>query len=187
MALSMHPASVGFIIWSIFWQPNIPCNLVSPWLSSILSVIKPILDSGDLHKLSKVFALRRPRVALRWLGIFLLGDVAIIDRITRYLSTLEERWGFGSTALPDPSVVAWTGSPQSFLDDDSACPYQDPEEPVSTADLLRHRYNFRLQDEPTYALYGVPLARCPKNQSSWISGPGWNVGTSENTPTGFGG
>ena len=50
-------------------------------------------------------------------------------------------------APPDLAVAAWTGSPMSFLDDKSAHPYKDPEEPVSRADLLRHRDNFRLQEE----------------------------------------
>ncbi len=42
MTLSMHSRSLGSLIWSIFWQPEIECNLVSPWLISILSVIRPI-------------------------------------------------------------------------------------------------------------------------------------------------
>jgi len=60
----------------------------------------------------KVFACRRPRIASWWLGIFLLGDFTILDQITRYLETLEERGvDFGSTALPDTIVAVWTGSP----------------------------------------------------------------------------
>ncbi|KAK3936439.1 hypothetical protein QBC46DRAFT_419368 [Diplogelasinospora grovesii] len=138
MTLSIHSRSVGSVIWSIFWQPHIESNLVSPW---------PILESGNLEQLAKVFAFRRPRVASWWLGIFLLGDATMLDRIARYLETLEERWGFGSMATPNPAVAAWTGSPQSLLDDESAHPYKDSEELVSRTDLLRHRYNFSLQDD----------------------------------------
>lgn len=162
MTLSMHPRSIGSVIWSIFWQPDIESNLVSPWLSSTLSVIKPILESRDLRKLAKVFAFRRPRVASWWLGILLLGDSTILDRIARYLETLEERWGFGSMAPPDPTVTAWTGSPQSFLDDDSTYIYIDQKEPVPRADLLRHRFNFRLQDEAYRKLSWRPFGHVTK-------------------------
>ncbi|KAL2020761.1 hypothetical protein VTK56DRAFT_7959 [Thermocarpiscus australiensis] len=157
MTLSMHLWSLGSIIWSIFWQPEIECNLVSPWLSSILSVLRPIVDSRDSEKLAKVFAFRRPRVALWWLGIFFLGDPTVLDWIVRYLETLEERWGFGSMAPPDTAVAAWTGSPQSFLDDKSRHLYRDPADPVSRADLLQHRYNFRLQDATSRPLSWRPF------------------------------
>jgi hypothetical protein len=100
MTLSMDPRSVGSVLWSIFWQPDIECNLVSPWLSSTLSALKRPLDSRNIMLLAKVFALRRSRISLWWLGVFLLGDLVILDRITRYLETLEERWGFGSLARP---------------------------------------------------------------------------------------
>lgn len=76
--------------------------------------------------------------------MFLLGDFTILDQISRYLDTLEERWGYGSVSYPDVAVAAWTGSPQSFLDDETLRPYNDPKGPVSRSDLLRHRYNFFL-------------------------------------------
>jgi hypothetical protein len=151
MALSMDPRSCGPVVWSIFWQPDVECNLVSPWLSSIASVLKPILESHNWIILPKVFAFRRPRIASWWLGIFLLGDTAIFDRVARYLETLEERWGFGSMAPPDITAATWTGTPQSFLDDESPSPYRDSKTPVARADLLRHRHNFRnskTQHEP---------------------------------------
>ncbi|KAI1502668.1 hypothetical protein F5X99DRAFT_407744 [Biscogniauxia marginata] len=132
--------------YSIFWQPDIECNVVSSWLSSILSVIKPIINSKNLVMLAKVFAFRRPRVALWWLSIFLLGNPTVLDWIARYLETLGERWGFASMAPPDAAVAAWTGSPQSFLDEQSVHAYPELLDLVSRADLLRHRYNFRLQD-----------------------------------------
>lgn len=55
----LHPAT-----WSVFWQPDIPCNLVSPWLGGILDVLRPLIDTGDITTLVKTLALRRPRVAL---------------------------------------------------------------------------------------------------------------------------
>jgi hypothetical protein len=147
MMLSMDPMSLGSALWSVFWQPDVETNLVSPWFSSILHVLKPVLEFRNLKQLATAFALRRPRIAGWWLGIFLLGNFTTLGRIPSYLESLFERWGFGTRAPPDTAVSAWTGSPQSFLDDVSAHPYSDTKEPVSRFDILRHRYNFRLQDE----------------------------------------
>ena len=96
--------------------------------------------------MAKVFALRRPRVALWWLGIFLLGDPIILDRIVRYLETLEEQWGFGTMSRPDVAVAAWTGVPQSFLDEGMPRTYEKLTDRVPRADVLRCRDLFRLQD-----------------------------------------
>ncbi|KAH6988778.1 hypothetical protein BKA56DRAFT_574578 [Ilyonectria sp. MPI-CAGE-AT-0026] len=164
MTLSMHPMSVGSIIWSVFWQPAVQCNVVSPWLSSILSVVRPIIDAGNLDMLAKTFAFRRPRVALWWQGIFLLGNPAIPGFIVRYLETLEERWGYGSMAPPDTTVSAWTGSPQSFLDEESSSIYSDLKDLVPRADLLRLRYNFRLQDTTSVLLSWRPFGVVPKQE-----------------------
>lgn len=96
--------------------------------------------------------------------MFLLGDCTMLDRITRYLETLEERWGFGSASVPDITVAAWTGSPQSFLDDNEAPrPYKlDNNEPILRSDLLRHRYNFDLQNEMSVALSWRPFGHVTK-------------------------
>lgn len=157
MTLSMHPRSLGSVIWSIFWQPEVECNLVSPWLKSIISVLRPIIDAGNLPMMAKTFAFRRPRVALWWLGIFLLGDTSILKLIVRYLETLNERWGYGSMAPPDTAVSVWTGSPQSFLNDETPHVYTCLKDAVPVADLLRYRYNFRLQDESSLLLSWRPF------------------------------
>ncbi|KAI0430730.1 hypothetical protein F5Y09DRAFT_220431 [Xylaria sp. FL1042] len=161
MTLSMDPRSLGSVLWSIFWQPDIECNVVSPWLSSILSVIRPMIDSKNLVTLAKVFAIRRPRVGIWWLGVFLLGNHTVLDWISRYLETLEERWGFASMATPDAAVAAWTGSPQSFLDEMYTTRYSLDH--VSRADLLRHRYNFRLQDTTSPLLSWRPFGYVAKD------------------------
>lgn len=104
MIISLDSASVGSIVWSIFWQPDVECNVVSPWLSSTLDVLRPCIDAGELDILAKAFALRNPRVAFWWLGMFLLGSPAISSLVVRYLETLQERWGDGTMGWPDPTV-----------------------------------------------------------------------------------
>ncbi len=146
MTLSLNPRAVGSMVWSIFWQPGIQCNLVSPWLGSILKVIKPLLQARDLSGLAKVFMLRRPKISFMWLGIFLLGDPTMLDRIERYLTQLEERRFHGSLAVPDSTVASWTGSPQSFWDEEESTTVKNWSE-VSRADVLRRRQILRLQDD----------------------------------------
>jgi hypothetical protein len=157
MTLSMHPRTLGSILWSIFWQPEVECNVVSPWLASILSVIRPVITSKDLYVMARIFALRRPRVGLWWLGVFVLGDPGILDLIARYLETLEERWGYASMASPDTVASSWTGSPQSFLDEKDSRVYVNLDDLVPMADVLRHRNNFRLQDTASTPLSWRPF------------------------------
>ncbi|KAF4627263.1 hypothetical protein G7Y89_g10892 [Cudoniella acicularis] len=145
MTLSIHPPSVGSIIWSIFWEPGLDCNLVSAWFGSILEVVRPIVEAGNLEVLAKIFMARRQSPALLWFGIFVLGDYEFLDKIVSYLETHDEQLG-GSLSWPDVDVAAWTGSKQSFLDEDALGSYEDIFAQVPRSDLLRHRFNFRLND-----------------------------------------
>jgi hypothetical protein len=146
MTLSICPQYLGSAIWSIFWEPGIQCNLASAWLGSIYEAIAPILEAGDMERLAKVFALRRPKLAPLWFGIFLCGCTEVIDMIGSYLKTLKEQPYCGSWARPDPDVAVWTGSRQSFFDEDTSGPYLGHDARIPRADLLRHRFNFRLGD-----------------------------------------
>jgi len=146
MTFTTHPISIGSIIWSIFWQPDVDCNLVSPWLASILDTLEPVIKQKRVDILVKVFLSRRPRVAIWWVALFLLGDLAILDWIERYAVKLEEKYRFGSLSPPDPMVSAWTGSRQSFLDLDRDSFYPASDDLVSRADLLRCRFDLKLQD-----------------------------------------
>ncbi|KAF5233687.1 hypothetical protein FANTH_12453, partial [Fusarium anthophilum] len=145
MTLSIHPPSIGSIIWSIFWQPDIDCNLVSPWLASVLDTLEPVIKQKRVEILVKTFLSRRPRVAIWWVALFLLGDMAILDWIRRYALKIEEKYAFGSLSPPDPMVSAWTGSKQSFLDFDKDSLYAELDGFVSRADLLRCRFDLKLQ------------------------------------------
>lgn len=162
MTLSMHPYALGPVIWSIFWQPDIQCNLVSPWLAAITSIIRPALDSCDFELLAKTFTLRRPRVALWWQGLFLLGDVKILDFIRNYLNTLDEGCFYDTLARPDIVTAAWTGAPQSYQDDRLSTPYLNLDDAIPRAALLQHRHTLTLRD-PWPLFYGWrPFGSVPK-------------------------
>lgn len=160
MTLSICPLYLGSAIWSIFWEPGIQFNLASAWLGSIHQVIKPILKAGNMERLAKVFAFRRPRLAPLWLGIFLCGCCTeVMDMIESYLTTLQEtvlekQPYFGTWARPDPDVAAWTDSRQSFFDEDTSGPYVNENAHIPRADVLRHRFNFRLGDSTDIVHFG---------------------------------
>ncbi|KAM0361041.1 hypothetical protein ACHAO7_012050 [Fusarium culmorum] len=164
MTLSIHPPSIGSIVWSILWQPNVDCNLVSPWLASFLDTLEPVIEQKQVEVLVKVFLSRRPRVAIWWVALFLLGDMAILDWIRRYAVKMEEKYAFGSLSPPDPMVSAWTGSKQSFLDLDKDSLYTAPDDLVSRADLLRCRFDLKLQDSAGSNLSWRPFGYIQKKQ-----------------------
>ncbi|KAI8682662.1 hypothetical protein NCS56_00389400 [Fusarium sp. Ph1] len=164
MALSIHTHSIGSILWSILWQPDVDCNMVGPWLASILDTLEPAIKQKQVEVLVKVFICRRPRVAIWWVALFLLGDLALLDWIQRYTVKMEEKYGFGSQSPPDPMVSAWAGSKQSFLDLDKDSIYIEPSDSVSRADLLRCRFDLKLQDSASSTLAWRPFGYIQKGR-----------------------
>ncbi|KND86312.1 hypothetical protein TOPH_09059 [Tolypocladium ophioglossoides CBS 100239] len=163
MTLSLHPLSLGSTLWSVFWQPDIDCNLVSPWLAAILDILEPTINAENLEKLLKAFALRRPRVALWWLALFVLGDLSILDWIRRYATTCNEKYGYGSLSPPDPMVSAWTGTKQSFLDQEITACYLEPSDQIPRADILRRRFDLYLQGSSSELLSWRPFGYVAKH------------------------
>ncbi|EEU47265.1 uncharacterized protein NECHADRAFT_77536 [Fusarium vanettenii 77-13-4] len=164
MALSAYPPSIGTIIWSILWQPDVDCNLVGPWLAAVLDTLEPALIQEQLELIAKVFISRRPRVAIWWVALFLLGDPTLLNWIQRYTMTMEEKYGSGSLSPPDPMVSAWTGSKQSFMDLDKDSLYTEPSDQVSRADLLRCRFDLKLQDSASATLAWRPFGYVQKGR-----------------------
>ncbi|KAL4721957.1 hypothetical protein ACLX1H_011150 [Fusarium chlamydosporum] len=162
MTLSMHPYALGSVLWSIFWQPEIQCNLVSPWLAAINSAIQPAIDYCDFEMLIKIFLLRRPRVAMWWHGLFLLGNSKILEFIQHYLTTLDEGCSYDTLSRPDIVTAAWTGAPQSYQDSITSTAYQDLKAFIPRAALLQHRHTMTLRD-PWPLFYGWrPFGSIPK-------------------------
>ncbi|KAB5558081.1 hypothetical protein GE09DRAFT_1173147 [Coniochaeta sp. 2T2.1] len=156
MTLSADTSGLQSSLWSMFWQPEIQCNVVSPWLAGTSSVLRPHIEARDATMVSKIFALRRPRVALWWTGLLLLGNDDIWQQMTLWLETTEGRYGRGLAAFSRPDIIAsaWTGSPNSFweLEDGLVTTsYLDPADRVPRLDVLRCRFNHNLRDENSYS------------------------------------
>ncbi|KIH94031.1 hypothetical protein SPBR_05697 [Sporothrix brasiliensis 5110] len=172
MTLSSSPRLVASIVWSVFWQPGVDARLVSPWLAGTLDALRPVLASRSALKLVQVFALRRPRVALWWLGMSMLGNSHILDWVERYLERLEEQEGCGSLATPDLTAFAWSGVPHAFSHAPPPDPYEDTDtaegdeatsQPIARSDLLWHRMNFNLQDRASIPLAWRPFGHVRKS------------------------
>lgn len=137
IVLSSNPAFFASALWSVFWEPEIDCNLASAWCDPIIDVIQPLINGEDFETLGHVLALRRPEVAAMWYGLVACGTTETILAIVPYLETLH-------TPVPAklmPEVAAWTNTPQSFMDLTGSGPYLQDNH-ISRADLwrLRHEY-----------------------------------------------
>lgn len=109
MALSCNFHAVISSLCGMFWEPDVPCNLVSLWLHPVLAELPATFASNNspnyMEILSIMCAVRRPSLAPLWLGA-VLSDLApmIVDLVR------------GGTPPLDPIAPAWTGCPQSFMD-----------------------------------------------------------------------
>jgi len=103
MSLSLCPWIFGPALWSVFWEPEVPCNFAGAWLGPITSVLNPIITN----------------VAPLWLGVAICGRRAIVKSILPSLAELRDC----PHARPVVDSAAWTGVPQSFMDIHPPGPY----------------------------------------------------------------
>ncbi|RJE22210.1 hypothetical protein PHISCL_05458 [Aspergillus sclerotialis] len=130
MTLSCNPDVMIATLCGSFWEPEVPCNLVSPWLHPILDEVVDGASSIIAHDqeiIALVGAIRRPNVSALWIGDGTSGLVPkVLQKVRRGRPPLD------SLAFP------WTGCPQSFMDIAGSGPYtcEDPNY-ISRADVWR--------------------------------------------------
>jgi hypothetical protein len=88
MALSCNPEVVTPSLCGMFWESDITCNMVSPWLHPILNEVpegKVIVDTPGLYYkiLTLMYGLCQPRISTLWLGAVVSGLTPIILRRVR--------------------------------------------------------------------------------------------------------
>ncbi|KAB8272935.1 hypothetical protein BDV30DRAFT_239017 [Aspergillus minisclerotigenes] len=113
MALSCSPEVMISTLCGSFWQPDIPCNMVSQWLHPVLEeVLRDVPESKYQEIVALIGAIRRPSVAALWIGAAVSGiGPKLLEKVRRGRPPLD------SIAFP------WTGAPQSFMDDAGSGPY----------------------------------------------------------------
>ncbi len=134
MTLSLSPSYFGSILWSVFSEPNVPCNFAGAWLGPIGDVLRPIVERNKLELLAKVLSFTN--AAPLWLGLALCGPGKIIKSIIPFLDKLQ---AFPHT-FASVDAAAWTGIPQSFMDFHPPGPYVQ-EGKISRADVWRLRHD----------------------------------------------
>ncbi|KAI4138338.1 MAG: hypothetical protein LQ341_004716 [Variospora aurantia] len=134
IALSCNHSVIVSSLCGVFWEPRIPCNLVSPWLHPVMNEV-PIMEEvinfeGRYHEILAIMcAIRRPKLSVLWLGAVTSG---LAPRILKFVK--------GGTPPLDPNAFAWTGCPQSFMDLAGSGPYFQTEalgEKIQRADAWR--------------------------------------------------
>ena len=104
MTLSTNTWGMRSTLCGTFFNPDIPCNLVSAWLNPAFAIIDPLLKESNMDKLAVVLGRRQPRLASLWLGAIIMG---VAKSELRDLKN-------GLSAL-DLHAAAWTESIQSFI------------------------------------------------------------------------
>jgi len=127
MTLSCSPEIMISTLCGSFWQPDVPCNMVSQWLHPLEEVLGNTTDSKDQELIALMGAIRRPSVSALWIGAAASG---MVPKLLHYVRR-------GRPPL-DSVGFSWTGAPQSFMDDTGSGPYtcEDPRY-VSRPDVWR--------------------------------------------------
>ncbi|OOF95548.1 hypothetical protein ASPCADRAFT_13467, partial [Aspergillus carbonarius ITEM 5010] len=133
ITLSCNPETIMSSLCGSFWEPGVPCNLVSPWLHPILNEMpeeKKFARLPSLYPeiLAIIGGIRRPTISALWLGAVAGGLTPLILRRARR----------GRPPL-DPVAFPWTGCPQSFMDIAGTGPYLhgQSKEQIWRADVWR--------------------------------------------------
>jgi hypothetical protein len=104
MTLSCNSWGMRPLLYSAFFDPEVYCNLVSPWLEPAFETIDPIVKRGDYETLAIVMGRRQPTLAALWLGAIITG---MEGRIFQAVRT-------GLSAI-DIHAAAWTATIHSFI------------------------------------------------------------------------
>ncbi|KGQ01717.1 hypothetical protein PAAG_11565 [Paracoccidioides lutzii Pb01] len=110
ITLSCSLEVVISILCGMFWESDVTCNMVSPWLHPILREVPEgqgiARTPGLYHEILAIMcSFRRPQVFTLWLGAVASGlTPTILCQVAR-----------GRPPL-DANAFPWTGCPQSFMD-----------------------------------------------------------------------
>lgn len=140
MTLSCSPEVVLSTLCGSFGEPEVPCNLVAPWLhplfEEILAETSPT-GSHDYEALVLIGAIHRPNIGALWI-VAVAGGLTpkIIQKVRKGTSPIN--------ALGFP----WTGCLQSFINIPGSGPYThgNPEH-ISRLDVWRLLHPPQIEDD----------------------------------------
>ena len=104
MTLSCNTRGMDALLCGSFFDPEVPCNLVSPWFQLIIEIIDPLVKTGDFDTIAIIMGRREPKLAALWMGAAISG---MADPILQWSRT-------GLTAIELHAAV-WTVTTHSFI------------------------------------------------------------------------
>lgn len=134
MAFSATSGLVATCLFGCFWEPGIPCNLVSQWLNPPMrEIFPPFIQAKESYTVVGAMSQRRPNVAALWLGSAITG---LLPRIFQF--------PVNRSMLPTTCLEAatWTASPHSFMD--SRYYHPAPVERIDGLNVIPREDEFRL-------------------------------------------
>lgn len=136
LTLSCNARGVKALLNSIFFEPDVACNICGAWLQGSFAFLDSD-KSGDPRILLRTFMKRDPELGFLWLGAFITGAE---ERCLQ-----EARMGWWKV---DISAAAWTGTHASFIQEPITKAAPDAQE-ISRADECRLMY---LSHEPDHTV-----------------------------------
>lgn len=112
-----------------FFDPQVSCNLVSPWFQPIAEIIDPLVKTGDFESIAIIMGKRQPKLAALWMGAIISG---MANPILQWART-------GLTAI-ELHASAWTATTHSFISLKSQIPCGNEDTEISRSDECRLLY-----------------------------------------------
>ncbi|RSL69548.1 hypothetical protein CEP53_002174 [Fusarium sp. AF-6] len=129
LTLSCNPQGIKSLLTSVFYEPDIPCNVCGAWLQGTFALIHS-KHTQDVDMLARMFFLRRPHLSFLWLGAMITGA---------HKNLLKSPRGLLETEEIDPHEAAWTGTLASFIQEPVYCVHPDASS-IARADEWRLAY-----------------------------------------------
>lgn len=101
LTLSCNARGVKSLLTSVFFEPDVPCNMCGLWLRGSFSYLSSIKDP---HILLRILTNRDSDLGFLWFGAFITGA---------YHKSLRE--GRAGWWIIDLAAAAWTGTTMSFI------------------------------------------------------------------------
>ncbi|KAF9690458.1 hypothetical protein EKO04_011584 [Ascochyta lentis] len=127
LVLSCNVRGIRPMLLSVFYESQIECNVVTPWLQRTLAAIDCLTENNPCI-VARACMEKTPAVAYLWLG------VAILGLQQRFLQDVRR----GQIPIDLQSAV-WSGTLQSFIQQPVSCPL-DTRGRVERADECRLLY-----------------------------------------------
>ncbi|KAK2129411.1 hypothetical protein NOF04DRAFT_1368879 [Fusarium oxysporum II5] len=127
LTLGCNPRGIKALLGSVFYEPNVECNICGIWLQGSFALLNQFNDDNAL---SRTLIRRDPDIGALWVGAFMTGAHH------QCLQRAQAAWW-----NIDLKVAAWTDTPMSFI-----------QEPISAFSGLKLK--FLVQTNAEHVLCG---------------------------------